>query len=96
MARNAMVSRLAAMAAVAAVAVAMSAGNAEARRAYAANAEAAVSDISLMGRLADIGGRFTTTIQYGKAGWGSFRLRAQDARVRLAARRFNPVPTGSA
>ena len=86
MARNEMVRRVAAMAAVVAVAVAMTAGNAEARRAYQASAESAVSDISLMGRLADAGGKFVATVQYGKAGWNSFRLRAarlQIARIQL-------------
>lgn len=88
MARNEMVRRVAAMAAVVAVAVAMTAGSAEARRANKASAESPVSGISLMERLANAGGKFVTTIQYGKAGWNSFRLRsprAQDARIRLRA-----------
>ena len=87
MARNAMMARVAVMAAAAVVVVAMSAGSAEARRASVASASGDLGGLSLWGRLADNGGRFTPIKVYGKAGWGEFRIRAakaQVARIRLS------------
>lgn len=85
MARNAMVNRVAVMAAVVAVAVAMSAGNAEARRARVASASGDLGGVTLWGRLADIGGRFTPIKVYGKAGWGEVRA-AEPSMIRLRPR----------